>query len=88
MEPSALDEVLNAVCRKLSAYQRCQQIGGICRWLQDPLYKANYYLSVMEFRQQTLERLQKFVDRRYFVTKDYIDSEPAAALSLALLCVL
>ena len=56
--------------------------------MQDPLYKANYYLSVMEFRQQTLERLQKFVDRRYFVTKDYIDSEPAAALSLALLCAL
>ena len=52
------------------------------------MYKANYYLNVMEFRQQTLERLQKFVDRRFFVTKDYIDSEPAAARSTALLCAL
>lgn len=68
------------------AHHRCRRISSLCCWLQDPLYKANYYLSVMEFRQQTLERLQKFVDCRYFVTKDYIDSEPAAALGMALLC--
>ena len=27
----------------------------------------------MDFRQLTLERLQKFVAQRYFVTKDYLD---------------
>ena len=29
----------------------------------------------MEFRQLTLERLQKFVAQRYFITKDYLDGE-------------
>ena len=33
----------------------------------------------MEFRQLTLERLQKFVAQQYFVTKDYLDGECAAA---------
>ena len=33
----------------------------------------------MEFRQLTLERLQKFVAQRYFVTKDYLNGEVAAA---------
>lgn len=43
--------------------------------VQDPIFKPNHYLSLLEFRQQTLERLQKFVAQRFFVTKDYIDSE-------------
>lgn len=49
--------------------------------LQDPVYKPNHYLSLMEFRQQTLERLQKFVAQRYFITKDYIDSKACQHVS-------
>lgn len=35
----------------------------------------------MEFRQLTLERLQKFVAQRYFITKDYLDGEVAPVTS-------
>jgi hypothetical protein len=42
---------------------------------QDPLYKYNGYLSLMEFREQTLQRLKKFVDQRFFSVRDYLDSE-------------
>lgn len=41
--------------------------------MQDAIFKPNHYLSLLEFRQLTLERLQKFVAQRYFITKDYID---------------
>jgi acyl-CoA oxidase len=41
--------------------------------LQDPLYRYNGYLSLMEFREQTLQRLQKFVAQRYFSVRDYLD---------------
>ena len=45
--------------------------------LQDDIFKPNHYLSLMEFRQLTLGRLQKFVAQRYFVTQDYIDGKLA-----------
>lgn len=41
--------------------------------MQDDIFKPNHYLSLMEFRQLTLERLQKFVAQQFFVTKDYLD---------------
>jgi hypothetical protein len=41
---------------------------------QDPLYKYNGYLSLLEFREQTLQRLKKFVDQRFFSVRDYLDS--------------
>lgn len=43
--------------------------------LQDPIYRPNYYLSLMEFRDLTLRRLQKFVDQRFFSTFDYLRGE-------------
>ena len=38
----------------------------------------------MEFRQLTLERLQKFVAQRYFTTKDYLDGEVHSCAHLIL----
>ena len=46
--------------------------------LQDDIFKPNHYLALMDFRQQTLERFQKFVAQRFFVTKDYIDGKNLA----------
>lgn len=40
---------------------------------QDDLYKPNYYQGLMEFRAQTLARLQKFTAQRFFRTQDYLD---------------
>ncbi len=42
------------------------------KFSQDPIYRPNYYLSLMEFRELTLQRLQKFVDQRFFSTFDYL----------------
>ena len=52
--------------------------------MQDDIFKPNHYLSLLEFRQLTLERLQKFVTQQYFITKDYIDGRPMQ--SMLLLC--
>ncbi len=57
-----------------------QQLGSEFRFLtctiaQDDIFKPNHYLSLLEFRQLTLERLQKFVAQQYFITKDYIDGK-------------
>ena len=49
--------------------------------MQDEIYKPNHYLSLMEFRQLTLERFQKFVAQQYFITKDYLDGEVTPAIS-------
>lgn len=48
----------------------------ICNTTQGDIFKPNHYLSLLEFRQLTLERLQKFVAQQYFITKDYIDGKP------------
>jgi acyl-CoA oxidase len=40
--------------------------------LQDDLFKANFYLSLMEFRDLTLRRLQAFSARGFFSVADYI----------------
>ncbi|KAK9816668.1 hypothetical protein WJX72_003499 [[Myrmecia] bisecta] len=44
----------------------------IMEFLKDDLYQPNYYLSLMEFRELTLQRLQKFVAQKFFSSKDYI----------------
>ncbi|KAK9909468.1 hypothetical protein WJX75_002711 [Coccomyxa subellipsoidea] len=41
-------------------------------FLKDPIYRPNYYLSLMEFRDLTLRRLQKYVDQQFFSTFDYL----------------
>lgn len=51
--------------------------------LQDDIYQPNFYLSLLEFRELTLQRLKKFTDQRFFSTADYIrgmspTSHPAA----------
>ncbi|KAK9843434.1 hypothetical protein WJX81_002331 [Elliptochloris bilobata] len=40
--------------------------------LKDKLYKPNYYLSMYEFRELTLRRLQLFVSQRFFSVFDYL----------------
>jgi hypothetical protein len=42
--------------------------------VQDDLYRPNYYQSLMEFRSQTLQRLQAFAEQRFFKTEDYLKS--------------
>ncbi|KAK9792964.1 hypothetical protein WJX73_001239, partial [Symbiochloris irregularis] len=44
----------------------------ILDFLKDDLYKPNHYLSLMEFRELTLQRLKKFTDQRFFSTADYL----------------
>ena len=40
--------------------------------LQEPIYQPNHYLSLMEFREQTLQRLKKFTEQRFFSSRDYL----------------
>lgn len=40
--------------------------------LQDDLYRQNFYLNLMEFRELTLQRLKKFVEQRFFSVSDYL----------------
>ena len=40
---------------------------------QDPMYRPNEYLSMLEFRELTLQRLKKFAARRFFCARDYLD---------------
>ncbi len=47
---------------------------GHTRW-QDDIYRPNYYQSLMEFREQTLQRLQKFVAQKFFSVRDYVNGE-------------
>jgi hypothetical protein len=43
-------------------------------FLRAPLYKPNFYQSLMEFRSQTLQRLQAFAEQGFFKTEDYLKS--------------
>jgi hypothetical protein len=43
--------------------------------LQDDIYRPNYYQSLMEFREQTLQRLKKFVAQKFFSVRDYNSGE-------------
>ena len=51
--------------------------------LQDDLYKPNHYLSLMEFREQTLQRLKKFCEQRFFSVADYTQGMPLPANRIA-----
>ena len=54
--------------------------------LQDDLYRQNFYLNLMEFRELTLQRLKKFVEQRFFSVSDYLQGVvPLAPLPLAAL---
>lgn len=46
---------------------------AIYQFLKDDIYKYNGYLSLMEFREVTLQRLKKFVAQRFFSVRDYLD---------------
>ena len=43
-----------------------------CACAQDELYKPDYHLSMYEFRDLTLRRLQLFVAQRFFSVFDYL----------------
>jgi len=49
---------------------------------QDPIYQPNHYLGLMEFREQTLQRLKRFCDQRFFSVKDYTRGEIAGIIRL------
>ena len=51
--------------------------------LQDDLYQPNHYLSLMEFREQTLQRLKKFCEQRFFSVADYTKGVHLQAASCA-----
>ncbi|CAL5219457.1 g1292 [Coccomyxa viridis] len=40
--------------------------------LKDDIYKADYYLSLLDFRELTLQRLKHFVDQKFFSVFDYL----------------
>ena len=40
--------------------------------LQDDLYRADYYQSLMEFREQTYQRLKKYSKQQFFKTEHYL----------------
>lgn len=40
--------------------------------VQDPIYEPNHYLSLMDERELTLQRLKRFVAQRFFSVKDYM----------------
>jgi acyl-CoA oxidase len=44
---------------------------AIFDFLKDPLYKPNYYLSLQDFRDLTMQRVVKFVSQRFFSVRDY-----------------
>lgn len=58
--------------------------------MQDDIYKADYYLSLMDFRELTLQRLKHFVDQHFFSVRDYLQGKPQDPPSqpLELLCIL
>lgn len=48
----------------------------IVEFLKDPLYRPTHHLSLAEFRELTLLRLQKFVQQRFFSVSDYTRDPP------------
>ncbi|KAI8465897.1 MAG: hypothetical protein J3K34DRAFT_473059 [Monoraphidium minutum] len=72
--PASMD--LTGVCpEKLGAYlchDNPELRRAIFEFLKDPLYRPDLYLSMMEFREQTLVRLQKFLQQRFFSIRDYL----------------
>jgi hypothetical protein len=44
--------------------------------VQDDLYRADYYQSLMEFREQTYQRLQKYAAQQFFKTHHYLSGTP------------
>ncbi|KXZ54879.1 hypothetical protein GPECTOR_4g951 [Gonium pectorale] len=46
---------------------------AIYEFLKDDLYRPNHYQSMMDFREQTLQRLKKFVAQKFFSVRDYIN---------------
>ncbi len=58
--------------------------------MQDDIYKADYYLSLMDFRELTLQRLKHFVDQHFFSVKDYLQGklQDPQSQPLELLCIL
>lgn len=60
---------LQTHCYKSSTRRR------ICsKRLQDPLYRPNYYQSLLDFREQTYQRLVLFSAQKFFKTEDYLKS--------------
>lgn len=47
--------------------------------MQDDIYKPDYYLSLLDFRELTLQRLKHFVDQKFFSVFDYLQGKPTPA---------
>ena len=48
--------------------------------MQDDIYKPDYYLSLLDFRELTLQRLKHFVNQKFFSVSDYLQGEPLAVV--------
>ncbi|GIL55049.1 hypothetical protein Vafri_10685 [Volvox africanus] len=44
---------------------------AIFEFLKDDIYRPNNYQGLMDFREQTLQRLKKFVAQKFFSVRDY-----------------
>ena len=43
--------------------------------MQADIYKADYYLSLLDFRELTLQRLKHYVDQHFFSVFDYLQGK-------------
>ena len=46
--------------------------------MQDDIYKPDYYSSLLDFRELTLQRLKHFVKQKFFSVFDYLQGKPIA----------
>ncbi|KAG2490905.1 hypothetical protein HYH03_010818 [Edaphochlamys debaryana] len=43
-------------------------------FLKDPIFRPDHYQSLLDFREQTLQRLKKVVGQKFFSVRDYVDN--------------
>jgi hypothetical protein len=54
--------------------------------LQDDLYRADYYQPLMQFRDQTYQRLKKYAAQKFFMTHHYLSGAPLSHSARSNLC--
>ncbi|KAG2451240.1 hypothetical protein HYH02_003847 [Chlamydomonas schloesseri] len=72
--------------REFMTHDNRQLRDAIFEFLKDDLYRPNLYQGLMDFREQTLQRLKKFVGQRFFSVRDYT-SDPRRFIA-ALECLM
>eukprot|EP00775_Hariotina_reticulata_P009658 gene9658-9818_t len=88
LQPATLQGIndLAAVCpvqlENVLLHDNRELRAAVFDFLKDDIFKPNQYLSLLEFRELTLQRLKKFVaakfpDGRGFDVRDYLNSKCA-----------